>query len=92
MGAGPTQGFDHQHLRTLRYHSNAILLHLAAILSGHYRVYVGVLWLALVCTADLWCRNWSSAMFGGVLIIAIIYYVLKGRHDYVGPVMLIKRA
>lgn len=30
-------------------------------------------------------------MFGGVLLIAIIYYAFKGRHDYIGPVMLIKR-
>lgn len=30
-------------------------------------------------------------MFGGILIIAGIYYILKGRHDYVGPVMLVKR-
>lgn len=30
-------------------------------------------------------------MFGGVLIIAAVYYVFKGRHDYVGPVMFVKR-
>jgi choline transport protein len=30
-------------------------------------------------------------MFGGVLLTAIIYYIFKGRHEYVGPVMLIKR-
>lgn len=36
-------------------------------------------------------RNWSSAMFGGVLIVAGVYYFFKGRHDYVGPVMLVKR-
>ncbi|RMZ88889.1 hypothetical protein DV736_g3889, partial [Chaetothyriales sp. CBS 134916] len=35
--------------------------------------------------------NWSSAMFFGVLIIAAIYYIFKGRHDYVGPVMHVKR-
>ena len=36
-------------------------------------------------------RNWSSAMFGGVLIVAAVYYFFKGRHEYVGPVMLVKR-
>jgi hypothetical protein len=30
-------------------------------------------------------------MFGGVLIVAAVYYFFKGRHDYVGPVMLVKR-
>ncbi|GAB7351785.1 hypothetical protein MBLNU459_g2359t1 [Dothideomycetes sp. NU459] len=35
--------------------------------------------------------NWSSAMFVGVMAIAMIFYLLKGRHVYVGPVMLIKR-
>ncbi|KAI6794089.1 amino acid transporter-like protein [Hortaea werneckii] len=33
--------------------------------------------------------NWSSAMLGGVTIIALIYYVVKGRHDYAGPVSFI---
>lgn len=35
--------------------------------------------------------NWSSVMLGGILIIAMSYYVVKGRHDYVGPVMHVKR-
>lgn len=39
----------------------------------------------------LFRSNWSSAMFGGVLIVAAVYYIFKGRHDYVGPVMLVKR-
>ncbi|KAI6857483.1 amino acid transporter-like protein [Hortaea werneckii] len=30
--------------------------------------------------------NWSSAMLGGVTIIALVYYLVKGRHDYAGPV------
>ncbi|KAI7364579.1 hypothetical protein KC354_g5572 [Hortaea werneckii] len=33
--------------------------------------------------------NWSSAMLGGVTIIALIYYVVKGSHDYAGPVSFI---
>ncbi|KIW33263.1 uncharacterized protein PV07_00130 [Cladophialophora immunda] len=35
--------------------------------------------------------NWSSTMFFGVLIIAAIYYIFKGRHEYVGPVVHVKR-
>lgn len=30
-------------------------------------------------------------MFGSILIISGIYYIFKGRKDYVGPVMLVKR-
>jgi len=36
--------------------------------------------------------NWSSVMLVGTLIIAMIYYVVKGRKEYVGPVMYVKRA
>lgn len=35
--------------------------------------------------------NWSSTMFGGVLIFAMIYYFVKARHEYDGPVALVKR-
>ncbi|RMZ84563.1 hypothetical protein DV737_g1207, partial [Chaetothyriales sp. CBS 132003] len=35
--------------------------------------------------------NWSSPMFCGTLIIAIAYYLIKARHEYVGPVMHVKR-
>ncbi|KAK4497668.1 hypothetical protein PRZ48_010321 [Zasmidium cellare] len=35
--------------------------------------------------------NWSSVMFVGVLALAAIFYVVKARHVYVGPVVLIKR-
>lgn len=30
-------------------------------------------------------------MFGGILIISAIYYIFKGRKEYVGPVHLVKR-
>ncbi|KAK5064929.1 hypothetical protein LTR84_000763 [Exophiala bonariae] len=36
--------------------------------------------------------NWSSVMLAGTLIIALIYYIVKGRKEYVGPVMYVKRA
>jgi hypothetical protein len=35
--------------------------------------------------------NWSSTMFGGVLIIAMLYYYFRARHVYVGPVVFVKR-
>ncbi len=30
-------------------------------------------------------------MFGGVLVIASVYYVVRARKEYIGPVMLVKR-
>lgn len=30
-------------------------------------------------------------MLGAVVIIAAIYYFLKGRHDYQGPMVNVKR-
>jgi choline transport protein len=35
--------------------------------------------------------NWASAMYGGVMLFAIFYYAVFGRHVYEGPVMLVKR-
>lgn len=35
--------------------------------------------------------NWSSVMLSGTLIVAIIYYAVKGRHEYVGPVKHVNR-
>lgn len=35
--------------------------------------------------------NWSSVILCGVLIIALIYYIVKGRKEYVGPVVYVKR-
>jgi amino acid transporter len=35
--------------------------------------------------------NWSSVMLCGVLIIATVYYIVKGRHEYVGPVEYVHR-
>ncbi|KAK0249369.1 hypothetical protein LTR91_024109 [Friedmanniomyces endolithicus] len=35
--------------------------------------------------------NWSSVLFFGVLLVAAIHYLVKARHIYVGPVMLVKR-
>ncbi|KAK5163867.1 uncharacterized protein LTR77_010261 [Saxophila tyrrhenica] len=35
--------------------------------------------------------NWSPVMLGGVLAIAMLFYVFKGRHEYTGPVVDVKR-
>ncbi len=36
-------------------------------------------------------RNWSPVMLGGILIIAMTFYVVKGRHEYTGPVVHVRR-
>lgn len=36
--------------------------------------------------------NWSSVAFCCVLLAALVHYVIKARHEYVGPVMRVKRA
>ncbi|KAJ5627819.1 hypothetical protein N7490_010047 [Penicillium lividum] len=43
----------------------------------------------LTSTVDPVNMNWSSVMYGGILIIAVIYYVLRGRHHYIPPVALV---
>ncbi|KAI2815769.1 hypothetical protein CBS63078_10260 [Aspergillus niger] len=45
----------------------------------------------LYSTVDPENMNWSSLMYGGMLIFSIIYYVLYGRKTYVPPVALVKR-
>ncbi|KAG5950163.1 hypothetical protein E4U53_005420 [Claviceps sorghi] len=34
--------------------------------------------------------NWSSLLFVSALVIAIVYYVFAGRHNYHGPVVLVE--
>ncbi|KAM0723329.1 hypothetical protein Q7P37_001531 [Cladosporium fusiforme] len=36
--------------------------------------------------------NWASVIFCGTLLIAVVYYIAKGRYEYDGPVALIKRS
>ena len=45
--------------------------------------------LATPVTAE--SMNWSSTMFGGTIIVALVYYVAKARHVYTGPVVQVKR-
>ncbi|KAK4496526.1 hypothetical protein PRZ48_012506 [Zasmidium cellare] len=35
--------------------------------------------------------NWSPVMFVGILSITAVYYFVKGRHEYEGPVVFVKR-
>ena len=35
--------------------------------------------------------NWSSVMFCGVIVFALIWYVVRARHEYTGPVVHVKR-
>lgn len=34
--------------------------------------------------------NWSIAIFVPTIVVALIYYVVKGRHEYDGPVVLVE--
>jgi choline transport protein len=43
---------------------------------------------AVVTTTTM---NWNSLMFAIIVVVALVYYLLKARHEYVGPVMLVKR-
>jgi choline transport protein len=40
----------------------------------------------VVNSTDVAGINWSVVMFGGVLVIACVNYVFRGRKHYVGPV------
>lgn len=35
--------------------------------------------------------NWAPVIFCGILIVAMVSYVVQGRHVYDGPVALVKR-
>jgi choline transport protein len=35
--------------------------------------------------------NWAVLMYGGMIVISVAYYIIKGRYVYTGPVMLTKR-
>lgn len=35
--------------------------------------------------------NWAIAVYGGVLLLAFAYYVLRAKHAYVGPVAYVRK-
>jgi choline transport protein len=34
--------------------------------------------------------NWSPVMFGGVFVLSLFYYLVRGRKTYKGPVSLVR--
>ncbi|KAL2423477.1 putative amino-acid permease PB24D3.02c [Exophiala dermatitidis] len=40
---------------------------------------------------ELVAMNWAIAVYGGVLVLAAIYFVLQARHHYVGPVAYVRK-
>lgn len=45
----------------------------------------------LVSSVDKETMNWCVVMYCGVILIAVLYYVFRGRYHYVPPVALVKR-
>ncbi|OQE27577.1 hypothetical protein PENSTE_c004G04882 [Penicillium steckii] len=45
----------------------------------------------LTSTVEPDTMNWCVVMYGGLLIIAVLYYVFRGRYHYIPPVALVKR-
>lgn len=35
--------------------------------------------------------NWSSLIYGAVVLFSIVYYFVFGRHAYQGPVVLVNK-
>lgn len=35
--------------------------------------------------------NWSVVIFGGVFVISLVMYVIKGRKEYLGPAAIVQR-
>ncbi|RMZ86388.1 hypothetical protein DV736_g6386, partial [Chaetothyriales sp. CBS 134916] len=70
---------------------------------GKYGLYINIasilfllpLWFfsfwPLAIPVDAETMNWASTMFGGVLILAMFYYVIRARNVYKGPVVQMKR-
>ncbi|KAK5165237.1 uncharacterized protein LTR77_009335 [Saxophila tyrrhenica] len=53
-------------------------------------VYFFTFW-PLVNQPTLAYMNWSSAMYGGTVIFAVVYFLIWGRKTYSGPVVLVKQ-
>jgi len=35
--------------------------------------------------------NWAIAAYGGMMLLAFIYFIIQARHDYVGPVAYVRK-
>ena len=78
-------------------------LHPSRFSLGRYGIYVNataILFLILAFCFLFWpaapsptpaSMNWSSLMFGAIVIFSMIYYYLYARHVYVGPVEYVKQ-
>ena len=70
---------------------------------GRFGLYINIaslLFLAPVWFFAFWplatpataaTMNWSSTMFGGTILFALVYYAFRARFQYVGPVLQVKR-
>ena len=45
----------------------------------------------LTAQVELSTMNWGVVMFGGIVIFATVFYLVQGRHQYIPPVVLVKR-
>jgi amino acid transporter len=56
-----------------------------------YSVYI-LFWTGWPGAKDVTAEtfNWSSVMFAGVFIIALVFYAFTGRHSFKGPVVLVR--
>jgi hypothetical protein len=35
--------------------------------------------------------NWAIAVYGGMLLLASTYFMVRARHQYVGPVVIVRK-
>jgi choline transport protein len=35
--------------------------------------------------------NWSIVVFGSVVVFSVLYFLVRGRHQYAGPVAYVKK-
>lgn len=53
-------------------------------------IYFFAFWPA-VTPVEASSMNWAVLMYSAVVIWSLVYYLIWGRHSYVGPVMVVKR-
>ncbi|KAL4882460.1 amino acid/polyamine transporter I [Aspergillus karnatakaensis] len=70
---------------------------------GSWGLPVNIAGLAYCCFALFWSLwpgdrhvtadnfNWSVVIFGGVAVVSVAMYVVKGRREYTGPVVIVQR-
>ncbi|KAJ5579983.1 GABA permease [Penicillium hispanicum] len=70
---------------------------------GRWGLAVNIIALFYSCFALFWALwpsdvsvtldnfNWSVVMFGGVFIISLVMYVIKGRKEYSGPAVIVQQ-